>query len=116
MFTITPVQFGSRVSVVRRSRRIRQSELARHAGVSRQWIVALEAGKPTVELGLALRTMDVLGIELHVKLADPPPQWTLDLQRAAEQRAYTIVKERRHRRWRRKEDARLRKEIEAQGS
>ena len=43
-----------------------QSELANRAHVSRQWISAFEAGKPTAELGLVIRLLDAL--DLHLTL------------------------------------------------
>ena len=41
-----------------------QSELADRAHVSRQWISEFEAGKPTAELGLAIRLLDALDLRL----------------------------------------------------
>lgn len=39
-----------------------QVELAARAGVSREWINAFEAGKPSVEFGLVIRLLDALGL------------------------------------------------------
>lgn len=54
-----------------RSRRLEldrsQAAVAAAAGVSRQWVVAFEAGKETVELGNVLRVLRVL--DLAVDLA-----------------------------------------------
>jgi HTH-type transcriptional regulator/antitoxin HipB len=46
-----------------------QLSLAQKVGVSRQWIVAVEKGKPRAEVGLIFRTLAVLGIRLtsHVE-------------------------------------------------
>ena len=41
-----------------------QAELAMRSGVSRDWIIALEKGKPTLELGLVLRAVKALKIRL----------------------------------------------------
>lgn len=41
-----------------------QAELAMRSGVSRDWVIALEKGKPTLELGLVLRTLKALGLSL----------------------------------------------------
>jgi HTH-type transcriptional regulator/antitoxin HipB len=46
-----------------------QEDLAVAAGVSRRWIVALEAGKPRAELVLVLKVLSTLGIPLT---ADAP--------------------------------------------
>lgn len=55
---------GAAVRDGRRKLGLRQKELARKAGVSRQWLVELEKGKAGAPLGLVLRTMDALGITL----------------------------------------------------
>jgi len=41
-----------------------QARLASEAGVSRQWVVDIEKGKPRAELQLVLRVMNVLGLRL----------------------------------------------------
>jgi HTH-type transcriptional regulator / antitoxin HipB len=43
---------------------LNQKTLADKAGVSRQWIIAIEKGKPRAEIALVLRAIDVLGIPL----------------------------------------------------
>jgi HTH-type transcriptional regulator/antitoxin HipB len=43
-----------------------QAELASSAGVSREWINELEAGKATVEFGLVIRVLDALGLGLDI--------------------------------------------------
>jgi HTH-type transcriptional regulator/antitoxin HipB len=45
---------------------LNQAELAKRAGVSRKWLVEFEAGKPSAELGLAMRVLDELGLALDV--------------------------------------------------
>jgi len=49
-----------------------QAELADRAGVSRAWLNAFEAGKPTVELGLVIRLLDALGLRIAVDDRDQP--------------------------------------------
>ena len=60
----TPADLGSLI----RDRRIKlgldQRSLAQKVGVSRQWIVEVEKGKPRAEIGLLLRTINALGIFL----------------------------------------------------
>jgi len=46
-----------------------QARLAAESGVSRQWVVDIEKGKPRAELQLVLRVMNVLGLKLAA--ADP---------------------------------------------
>lgn len=45
---------------------LNQAELAERASVSRKWLVEFEAGKPSAELGLAMRVLDELGLALDV--------------------------------------------------
>jgi y4mF family transcriptional regulator len=64
---------GLAVRQARRDRGQTQSELAAAAGVSRRWLSGLEAGKPTAEFGLILRTLDALGIGLDAFPVEPGP-------------------------------------------
>lgn len=47
-----------------------QAELADRIDVSRQWVIALERGKATAELGTALRAITALG--MVARLVDAP--------------------------------------------
>lgn len=71
---------------IRKRYMLRQDQVARAAGVSRQWISALESGKATLELGLVLRVFDELGLDLIAKRREPPPAWTVPLTDEAEDR------------------------------
>ena len=61
----------------RLDRRWSQAELARRAHVSRSWLVDLEAGKRTAEIGRVLQVFDALDIELQARARTgagaPPP-------------------------------------------
>ena len=46
-----------------------QARVAEQAGVSRQWVVAFEAGKPTAEVGNVLRVIRALDLALDVSPA-----------------------------------------------
>lgn len=48
----------------RKALRWDQAQLAERVGVSRQWVIEMEKGKPRVELQLVLRTLNVLGLIL----------------------------------------------------
>lgn len=67
----TPTDLGALI----RDRRIKlgldQRSLAQKAGVSRQWVVEVEKGKPRAEVGLVLRTIDALGIQLMTEERSP---------------------------------------------
>lgn len=63
---------GQIVRAARRRRRMTQSDLAMAAGVSRRWIVDLEAGKPRAEFALILAVLDALGTPLIAETAEAP--------------------------------------------
>ncbi|MCR1806895.1 helix-turn-helix transcriptional regulator [Stenotrophomonas geniculata] len=50
----------------RKALRWDQAQLAERVGVSRQWLIEMEKGKPRAELQLVLRTLNVLGLVLTV--------------------------------------------------
>jgi HTH-type transcriptional regulator/antitoxin HipB len=56
-------------SLIKQERKTRgwtQAELAERSGVSRDWIIALEQAKPSVELALVLRTLKALNLPLSI--------------------------------------------------
>ncbi len=62
----TPKDIGLLIRDRRRTRALTQQHLADQVGVSRQWIVDIERGKPRAELALVLRTLNALDVELTV--------------------------------------------------
>jgi HTH-type transcriptional regulator/antitoxin HipB len=60
----TPTDLGALIRDRRTKLGLDQKSLAAKVGVSRQWIVEVEKGKPRAEIGLVLRTVDTLGIQL----------------------------------------------------
>lgn len=62
----TPVELGLILRGRRKDLGLGQEALAQQAGVSRQWVVEVEKGKPRAELGLVLRLMRVLGLLIDV--------------------------------------------------
>ena len=63
---MTPTQFGETIRKTRRAIGLRQDELAGAAGVGLRFIVDLEAGKPTAQIGKALAVLDALGCEVRI--------------------------------------------------
>jgi HTH-type transcriptional regulator/antitoxin HipB len=63
----TPEDVGRAIRARRAELGLDQGSLARLAGVSRQWIVEVEHGKPRAEMGLLLRTLSALRLELTLK-------------------------------------------------
>ena len=62
----TPLDLGLTIRDKRRKLKLSQNELARKAGVGRQWVVAIERGKSRAELGLVLRTLAALDLPLTI--------------------------------------------------
>jgi len=58
---------GHYVRNQRREAGLNQSDLAVRAAVSRRWLSDLEAGKPTVEVGIVLRVLAALGQLVDVR-------------------------------------------------
>jgi HTH-type transcriptional regulator/antitoxin HipB len=81
----TPADLGVLIRSTRKKFRLEQSTLAKKIGVSRLWLVEIEKGKPRVEIGLILRTLDALHINLSDKAADAPSRknsdTTIDIDR-----------------------------------
>src|SRR5690349_18707511 len=67
----TPADLGAAIREHRRRRDLDQMTLAERVGVSRQWLLEVEKGKPGAALGTVLRTLDALGMTL--RLDDEPP-------------------------------------------
>ena len=66
----TPAALAEAIRAVRKASGVRQDDLAAQVGVSRQFAVDLESGKPTVQLGLVMRVLEELGMQLSVELPD----------------------------------------------
>jgi DNA-binding XRE family transcriptional regulator len=61
--------FGSTIRRRRKALNMRQDELALATGVGRRFLIDLEAGKPTCQLGRSLLVADVLGLRVADLLA-----------------------------------------------
>jgi HTH-type transcriptional regulator / antitoxin HipB len=65
----TALELGVIIREARGARGWTQAELAGRAGVGRQWLVAMERGRHSrAEIGLVLRVLSVLGVELSARL------------------------------------------------
>lgn len=69
----TPEDLGHVIRERRKGLGLDQAALAERAGVSRQWVVEVEGGKPRAEVGLVLRVLRVLGVELIAQDEPAPP-------------------------------------------
>lgn len=64
---ITTSDLGAAIRQARKAMGLRQDELAAAAGVGLRFLVELERGKPSVQLGKVLQVMDALGLDLGVQ-------------------------------------------------
>ncbi len=75
--TLTSVtDIAALVRQARQDRGWTQVQLAEHSGVSRDWIIALEKAKPSLEIALVLRTLKALNLSL--KMEEPGRQQQAD--------------------------------------
>lgn len=61
-----PKTLGNSVRVVRRALGVSQEQLALTSGTNRRFIVELEAGKATAQLGKVLQVLRTLGIAVQL--------------------------------------------------
>jgi len=66
---MTPVQFGRRLKALREARGVSQAALAERAGLTREYVNKLEAGKYDPTLGTLGRLAKALGITERALLA-----------------------------------------------
>jgi y4mF family transcriptional regulator len=68
MLIRTPADFGAIIRDRRKQLKLDQAALAKRIGVSRQWVIEIERGHARAELGLVLRAIDVLDINLEANI------------------------------------------------
>lgn len=64
---INPAVIGALVREGREAAGLTQTQLAERIGASRFWVAAFEKGKPSVELGLALKAIQALGMSIRIQ-------------------------------------------------
>jgi transcriptional regulator with XRE-family HTH domain len=69
----TALAFGSLIRSRRKALNMRQDELALASGVGRRFLIELEAGKPSCQLGRSLLVADALGLRVTDLLACGSP-------------------------------------------
>ncbi|MFY9854526.1 MAG: helix-turn-helix domain-containing protein [Terracidiphilus sp.] len=67
---ITPQQIGALIRTTRKNLGVTQKDLALTSGTGLRFIIDLERGKETCEIGKALTVLHTLGIKLTLS---PPP-------------------------------------------
>ena len=63
----TPTDLGAIIRDSRKKLRLDQKSLADKIGVSREWIIDIEKGKPRAHIGLVLRAFNALGVALDAR-------------------------------------------------
>jgi transcriptional regulator with XRE-family HTH domain len=72
--------FGTLIRNRRKALNMRQDQLALATGVGRRFLIDLEGGKPTCQLGRSLLVAEALGMKLaDVPIAGRPSQASLEL-------------------------------------
>ena len=66
MINTTTAMIGQAVRRARKAMGLRQPELAAAAGVGLRFLVELERGKETAQLGLTLTVLQAVGLDLKV--------------------------------------------------
>ena len=70
---MTPAQIGTIIRLARVSQKLRQDQLAAAAGVGVRFLIELERGKPTVQLGKVLAVLNALGCLVEITPPLNPP-------------------------------------------
>ena len=82
----TARDLGQTIRARRKELSLDQAQLARQVGVSRQWLIDIEKGKPGAELGLVLRTLNALDLSMHLNPTTTPDSRSGDVVPAPEER------------------------------
>ena len=67
----TTYELGAAVRAARKAQGLRQEELAGVAGVGTRFVIELEAGKSTIQLGKAMAVFAALGLMLSLDGLEP---------------------------------------------
>lgn len=62
--TLTPKEIGSTIKANRKAMGVTQKDLALTSGTGLRFIIELEKGKPTSQIGKVLTVLQTLGIQL----------------------------------------------------
>lgn len=67
----TAADIATTIKKERRALKLRQAELAAAAGVGVRFLIELEAGKPTAQLGKTLAVLNALGLDCDLVPRSP---------------------------------------------
>ena len=63
---LTPAEIGKIVRATRKEKGVTQADLALTSGTGLRFVIDLEKGKPTCQIGKVLNVLQTLGIELSL--------------------------------------------------
>ena len=63
---MTTTELGAHVRAARIAQDLRQEQLAAAAGLGVRFLIELEAGKPTAQLGKTLKVLETLGCRVEI--------------------------------------------------
>ena len=66
MNTRTPKELGAAIRARRKQLKVTQKDLAMTCGTGLRFIIDLEKGKPTCQIGKIFRIFQAMGLELHI--------------------------------------------------
>jgi y4mF family transcriptional regulator len=66
----TPEQLGVAIRVKRKQLKVTQKELAMTCGTGLRFIIDLEKGKPTCQIGKMLQVLQALGLGIQIDIPD----------------------------------------------
>ena len=66
--TKNPEQLGASIRARRRQLKVTQKDLAMTCGTGLRFIIDLEKGKPTCQIGKILQVLHALGLELQIAI------------------------------------------------
>ena len=80
MLVHTPEDIGTFIRDRRKHQKLGQSQLAALIGVNRRWVMEIEGGKPRAEIGLVMKALAALGVEIQIGTAGPADPQSNELE------------------------------------
>jgi len=74
MLVRTPKDIGALIRAERRKTRLSQAQLAQRLGATQRWLSQAENGKSTAEIGMVLRVLNILGVQLDARVPTTAPK------------------------------------------
>ena len=70
-FDMSPKEIGKLVRKYRKSQKLLKKDVGGLTGVGERFIIELESGKSTIQLGKALKVIKMLGCQIEIKPPRP---------------------------------------------